>query len=303
MFMKAYPNIDYLKFVLSLLVIVIHISKVMDTNVCHALDYMMRTAVPFFIIVTGYLMSDIILSGNLGKIKFSLKKYTYLYFTWMLIYFPFAIAYYLINNYDFIPAAKNYIYGLLIAGEMPMAWQMWYIHSMAVTMIVLLLFTHLKINLKIIIVLSLLITASASAISKGFNLDCNSQNFIITCLPCVCLGLILKQFQTSHSLLHFMFITIISVILYIYGISLFAMLGAYCLVGLGIFTSQINIGIDSMFIRELSKYIYFIHIIPTFLFRGLLDNILLYWIIVASITIICSIFIIQLKLKFNLKLI
>lgn len=74
MFMKAYPNIDYLKFVLSLLVIVIHISKVMDTNVCHALDYMMRTAVPFFIIVTGYLMSDIILSGNLGKIKFFSKE-------------------------------------------------------------------------------------------------------------------------------------------------------------------------------------------------------------------------------------
>jgi len=66
--MKRNPALDYLKIVLSILVIAIHITPLAIYDIEHYIrNGIARTAVPVFYIINGYFLYNAIIGNNLRK--------------------------------------------------------------------------------------------------------------------------------------------------------------------------------------------------------------------------------------------
>lgn len=93
-----YRGIDVLKFIMALFVVVVHthpLYKINDALNFLTADVMARTAVPFFFVVTGFLLEKKIGSANVSTkevVGGYMRKILGLYFIWTIIYLPIIIC-------------------------------------------------------------------------------------------------------------------------------------------------------------------------------------------------------------------
>jgi len=132
-----HSGIDICKLIMSLFVVGIHTgayevfgSKISTPfyNLCFSL------AVPFFFVASGYLLG-IKLSTDFadtlnGKFLIAyLKKISFMYITWSVVYIPLAIQGYYKSGISVIDSIKAYIINLLFVGDHYNSWPLWYLLS------------------------------------------------------------------------------------------------------------------------------------------------------------------------------
>ena len=95
-------------------------------NVYYVFAY---SAVPFFFMVSGYLIGFRSSGCVAPYIKRSIIKYIKLYIIWNCIYLPLTIYGYVSTDTSVGYAIKDFIKGLIITGEHYNSWMMWYLLS------------------------------------------------------------------------------------------------------------------------------------------------------------------------------
>lgn len=136
-----YSGIDVMKFAMAICVIAIHTSPldVIYGSWPPAVEYIISLAVPFFYISSGVLLAkklsiykeqserrQIILqrAGQIGRI----------FIYWLMIYLPIAIADYYDKGFTLVEAVTDYCVSVLISGESPYAWPLWFLYSMTIVL-------------------------------------------------------------------------------------------------------------------------------------------------------------------------
>ena len=149
-------NIDLVKLFMASCVVTIHVSKLSNYSLPPVLDYMVKLAVPFFYVVSGYYIYPILFGKSAGGGRI-LLKYIKMYVIWTLVYLPFAALYYLREDYSFLGALKDYLGNFILTGETPLAWHMWYLHTLiiSVAIIIGLVFTKTRIEVLSILIFTI----------------------------------------------------------------------------------------------------------------------------------------------------
>lgn len=126
---KNYNCMDLMKFISSLLVIVIHTNPLLQFS--DAANYMFsssicRLAVPFFFMSTGFLVFRKIDFCNMqrGSLVAFTKKILRLYFIWSVIYFPFSIFELYKTDKNILSCLIKYLRNIVFWGSFSSLWYM-----------------------------------------------------------------------------------------------------------------------------------------------------------------------------------
>lgn len=193
---KKYNSIDLTKFLMSFLIIAIHTDPLItyNTNANYILvNIIARLAVPFFFITSGFFFSKY---NEWYSQKHYLKRILKLYISWLLIYLPFDL-YSLYENGN--SSFKNIIIYMreCLFNNTPVAWQLWYLPSLIVSLIFLCYLCHKGISYKKIYIISIIFYL--------FGLMGNSYYVIFVKIPFIrhILYYYLKVFVTTRNGLFF----------------------------------------------------------------------------------------------------
>lgn len=156
-----YNGIDLLKYIMALAVVTIH-NGAINVNFQYppTIVFFIRSAVPFFFIVSGYF-----LARKLHQIKepdkcrsFLHKRSKHLiiiFGVWLIIYLPIAIHYYVKQDFSFSHSVLHYCSSVVFQGESRDAWPLWFIYSLSI--VTFLLSFTIKRKLKWLLILFSLI--------------------------------------------------------------------------------------------------------------------------------------------------
>lgn len=139
--------VDIFKYIASIFVIVIHVgafsnkSNITGEYLC-ILQWIIRTAVPFFFITSGYLTERKLqkLQRREDKSRYVFHrsaKFFKLFIIWLLIYLPITIVYDILNNISFHNAIYDYITSVIFSGESVSAWPLWYLYASGFSLLIL----------------------------------------------------------------------------------------------------------------------------------------------------------------------
>lgn len=133
---SRYNSIDVMKFIMSFAVITIHVPGLIPIfPYSPTLEWLIRLAVPFFFITSGYLITQRMQRINTKTEKKSYliskaKKFARMYVFWLIIYFPLQFIVFSFNS----PKAVlldiiNYIINIIFSGDSYLSWPLWYLYS------------------------------------------------------------------------------------------------------------------------------------------------------------------------------
>ena len=137
--MREYGWLDAAKFCFALCVVALHV-YLKDLDAVQR--FVFNGAVPFFFLVSGFLLSekiwdsggryvgDAVFKHVLGK---SLKRYLW----WMLAYVPLSVLEFLHDDKPWFFDVAIYIRGFLVIGETPWSWPLWYLHAYVVAVLLI----------------------------------------------------------------------------------------------------------------------------------------------------------------------
>lgn len=169
---KCYNSIDLFKFIMAFAVIAMHTLPFVNCkndNFLNGYDILVKLAVPFFFLASGYLLS--VKMGypcgskkDLIRLKKQLFKIIKMYLIWTLIYLPLAIYHFISNGTSLKWSVWLYIRGFVFIGEQYNSWPLWYLLSTIYALIVIGIALRLKKNSVVLIAISII----ASIITIGF---------------------------------------------------------------------------------------------------------------------------------------
>lgn len=165
-------NIDIAKFIMAIIVVSIHTDPFIQfSNFYYFYHSIIGLPVPFFFLATGFFIG-IKMKDTGGDYTKSLVKYIKLYLIWTIIYLPLAIHYYVFSSdpsFTLYSAIKNYIIGLFFTGEHYNSWMLWYLLSVIYTLLLLFIFSKIKLPEKVSFIISGLIGLPISIIFNFFS--------------------------------------------------------------------------------------------------------------------------------------
>lgn len=237
-----YNCIDLTKFILSILIITIHVSPFGNNNsaIAQSLNYVIkngvaRIAVPIFFVISGFLLYK-----KIDKNSFSWKeplryitKIFKLYFIWSLIYLPLNIDISLHNDTTFMHDLLSYIRNFLLVGSYS---QLWYLNATIFAVLMVSYFLYRRVSIKHILCISLgfyligllaqswygIIAPLSSAAPSLWNLLLLLEKIIITTrnglfegMLFISIGLYFAVSNSKHNIKKAAFFLGISVILFI----------------------------------------------------------------------------------------
>lgn len=282
---KQYYTIDILKFIMALCVVAIHTDPaklIEDTNIYIIYRSIVKLAVPFFFIATGFLLADKIGNENCdyNKIEFHIKKLLKIYVIWNIIYLPLAVYYYCDMDYSVLHSILDYVRGFIFIGEHYNSYILWYILSSIYALIFILMLMKHKFNSGNILICGCIIWFIAytftlytqglinvpGIIDNGLNLLAKTivSGRIFMGFVYIPLGIFLYDHKTDN-IMYGILLFVISFVLdiissgtgYLYEVG--RLLGA---AGIFIIALNIELKYSSVYgtLREMSSTIYFIHL-------------------------------------------
>lgn len=117
-----------------------------------------------------------------GDYTKSLVKYIKLYLIWTIIYLPLAIHYYVFSSdpsFTLYSAIKNYFIGFFFTGEHYNSWMLWYLLSVIYTLLLLLIFSKIKLPEKPGFVISGLIGLPISILFNYFSMKYDNSEGLL----------------------------------------------------------------------------------------------------------------------------
>lgn len=231
----AYPSsnnigaIDFLKFIMSLLVVGIHthVTSIISSGIIKdAADFILGLAVPYFFICSGYFLYKYVNDSSIfdkdGLVKY-LLKIVRLYIVWTLIFLPSTIYCYIYDGLNAKQAIFAFIRGLLLIGEHTYSWPLWYLLAVIVAVGIIYILRALKVKIKWIFVISVIFYLLGVAIKHFhstiddyiigemyFKLFINTRNGLFLGLFYITLGLMAHRYKISNRSITLYFLGVIS---------------------------------------------------------------------------------------------
>ena len=305
-----YNTIDLTKMLMAFFVVGIHVNSVCPADYPLIIKFVVSTAVPFFFVVSGFLLQNKIIRKNnvYDVLRENIKRTLRLYALWLVVYFPFSLYRYWINDHGFVFDIVSYLYSIILVGETSYAWPLWYLLGLIVAVTIIYFLHRLGMSLFKIWTIAMILMLLGYFLKQGLD-STNSvvygicrfnkflfgeadRNGLYRGFALVSSGMLIRQYyeKLDHSLLTgFMFLCI-SFILYYFDLP-FPLFFS----GTGIFlmVTSFNMIDRSLWpkLREQSIWIYFIHMHIIFILDKTiayqivsLENIFFVWIAVFGIT-------------------
>lgn len=128
-----YNSIDFIKFLMAFCVIAIHTNPLINCDsrlVLSIYDSVVELAVPFFFIVSGFLMAKKFDGKNNTAIIYKqMKKILKMYLLWNLIYSPLEIYHSMSSGIPLVKEVFFYIRDFIFVGQHYNSWPLWYLLS------------------------------------------------------------------------------------------------------------------------------------------------------------------------------
>lgn len=131
---QVFSQLDLMKLLMAVLVVAIHTEPIgiVRGSFLHELyDDILRLAVPFFFMTSGYLLgSKYQADPSAGRNRLlgrSAVRNLRLYLLWSLIYLPAAVVGYVMDGKSLTSAAVSYAANLVLVGEHFYSWPLWYL--------------------------------------------------------------------------------------------------------------------------------------------------------------------------------
>lgn len=150
-----YHTLDILKFLFSFCVIAIHVGTYVPTEVNCFFQTLLEVSVPFFFVVSGFFFGGKRLEGK--EILHYCRKYIALYLIWTLIYSPISFSHLLQSNNSFFVAITSFIRNIVLYGQNNGSWSLWYLHSLAISFLLIYLFRRIRVPYVMITAIGILI--------------------------------------------------------------------------------------------------------------------------------------------------
>lgn len=298
-----YPNIDVSKLLMAFCVVAIHVAKLSKYTLPPFVDFIVRLAVPFFLVVSGYFLYPKLFERTNKDRGHVLLKYLKMYVAWTLVYLPFAVMYYYRASYSVADAVVEYFNNFLFTGETPLGWHMWYMHTLIVSVFLLWLLSYTKLGIELFSSVVFFVALSLDVIN-AFDIHVleplvcwisDGQNFVLTGLPALCFGVLarkhndcfVKSTPPTQTAIIYSICVVLCVFLYVLELHIYCILFSGCLFLLLINLPQIS-GVKTSIWRQCSKYVYFLHLLIAFMLRGRFENVFVYWIICCVVTMAFS---------------
>lgn len=130
-----YTAIDAMKLFFAICVVGIHANATGLDVSPYGVNYVVNLAVPFFFAVSGFLMAGKthdMPDGGLSYYQKSFRRNLRLYVLYLVIYLPLAFVHYFVKHPEFgcLGSLLRYVHGIIIAGETPCAWPLWYLYAL-----------------------------------------------------------------------------------------------------------------------------------------------------------------------------
>ena len=154
--------IDLFKYFFSLCVVAIHIHplvNVQNTIVLSLYNFILSLSVPFFFCSIGFFIEEKSKTNDkkIDIIKKNIKKYIKIYISFSIIYLPFAIYFFIHNNYNIFYSILDYLRGFFIIGENYNSWILWFILSAIYSLLLILFFIKNNYSYKKIFIISIIL--------------------------------------------------------------------------------------------------------------------------------------------------
>lgn len=264
--MKELKGIDIFKFLMAFCVIAIHAPEYLfpeERIYPNMFNWIIRLAVPFFFIASGFLMQQ-----RLNTLHKPEQKRNYLFqrakhlitiwSLWTIIYFPLTLWGF--SHSDM--SLDTFILGFIVSGHGFYAQPLWFVYSMAIITCLYGLFYPIPRRDMVFLIIFLCFT-----ITKYYLSDIPALKQMLTFalgggLPML-IGFLLGRktpslFQHSLCIIYFLIILITSFCMFYLGLSLSEIIG-----GLGVFSMSLYLGktisFDTFLLRKLSIWIFYIH--------------------------------------------
>lgn len=266
---------------MAILVVGIHAHATYNSPTCPDwLNLIMRFAVPFFFMASGFLLEQKIINDN-KNIKSTynhfLKKCIQRYLIWTLIYLPLTIYAFYSNKHSWYIDVFIFVRNLLLVGENHLSWPLWYLLAVIVAVFIIKILRTKGISLYIIWIIGLIFFAigwlyqqiDSSSLQgiphllyKTYSYAFSStRNGVFQGLAYVSTGMFIAHIKTPRfkSFSITAILLIVSVILYYCNFRLFSTIFG----GAALFILSINIELKDAstysLLRKYSTFIYFIH--------------------------------------------
>lgn len=288
--MKKYILINYMKFIMSICVVAIHIRPLEHINCKMAISLLnsfVLLAVPFFLMSSGFLfgkkinLENINSNNNLNMLNIKIVKMIRLYLTFTIIYFPITMYNFFVNGNSFIKNILLFVRGVFIVGENYNSWILWYILASIYCFILLKILFFKKIDIKKIVIIFVFIYLVGLIIDIILALNVKSvlindlKNFFIMTIYSgrllrsfiyIILGIIIsnKNEKTNINIYCIRFILMFLISVFIYNTTIKSIVIIIC--SYDLFNIIINIKLKntnekiSNELRYCSKIIYFFHL-------------------------------------------
>jgi len=321
---KNYPNIDIMKFVCSLLIIIIHtapLKEISDLANFYLVDVIARIAVPLFFTISGFLFFDKLIfenekikncKKNHAKLLQCVKKNTILYFIASAVYIGFQIPMWSQSGWGMGNIIKDCIAAFVLVGT---HYHLWYLLALIYAIPVLYFLMSIWKVKKVIIITSIFWICECLIYSYSW-IGVNDISIISTiklhmpilfdtlfrAVPLIMIGVMVNQYQTKKIteirngffIFFFLLVALEASILYFFtpNHSQFSYLFMTPLMSFaGISTlvnsEQCEIALKKqIWFRDISMYIYIVHpmIVDILLKRNFPKGVLL-WIGVTLLSI------------------
>ena len=280
--MKHYNSIDLLKFFMSFFVVAIHT----DYDHTFFTGFICPLVVPMFFVLSGFLlqkkMSVYISCGNSNCVDWTINMYIVkllkLYFLWTVLYLP--LTFYgscIIEGNSLVRAFAIFCRNVIFVGENYMSWPLWYLLALVWASFIVKILIKWKFTIEWILTCGLCFTIIGWGINNILQVEhmdgicgnfiyvyekifSTTRNGLFVGFGFVAVGLFLRKWQDFFSK-HFawaFFMTLVSAIVYLYGLPFSKHLLCFCtlLIVISIKLPDRN---SFPWYRKMSTLIYFSH--------------------------------------------
>lgn len=166
-------TLDITKFILSILVIMIHVCPIKNAAILEIVRPFLRIAVPIFFIISSYfLFSKLQNSQDQDRVvrAFCIRNIK-LYLVWFIILFPITNYYSHYTKMTFVQFAKNIIFAFLFDSTFRASW---YIMALVIGVLII-YYSSRVLNDKIVIIFSLILYCLCCAVTSYQNIFLNEE--------------------------------------------------------------------------------------------------------------------------------
>lgn len=278
-----FNSIDFLKLCMAIIVVAIHTHPEVSINnirVESLIKCFYSIAVPFFFVASGFLVWNKIWNANrdekLRRLKKWISKTARLYVAWTIIYLPFTIYGFYIDDVGLIKGVMIFLKNFIFVGENFLSWPLWYLLGMLVASIMIYYMVKWNWTAKSMYLVGVLFAIlcvminllssegyAESILNIYFKLFKSTRNGLFEGLPYILIGVLIAEKGVIGSKLILYISFVLSFILHMCGFSFAIFIVVYTVFSLVI---QINIGQrseNSIFknMRLTSTIVYFVHMI------------------------------------------